>query len=371
MVERVEETLMQMVRASELLPMDDRDKLLEQLSISYGHANAILKHLSIFAPPGKQELKNNFQSWIYDSEKLFYLTSNRRSHCSFFVTNERKIIFQSRYYFTHLHEFCRHIDHFLRSAFAANLEAAIDVGGNFVAIEKWFMSYGHFKDEAYSLGEFIMSEKNDNEVRALLDYPTDSGLDQPNFRFNVNYQIISKLIFGSRAFNAYDLQATTLSMTKLRIFENGFHSPIFHHFPMKVARRIGNQVKDAWTGDIPRRLMLTRSKSYRDITNKFEVEAFLQKAGFTIIDPEKISYAELVSISRNTSEAVMYYGSAMTNMVYFPEFSKIIILKSNSYMEESIDLWMKVITAYSIELTVLDSKNNIIELDELAQLIVS
>ena len=59
----------------------------------------------------------------------------------------------------------------------------------------------------------------------------------------------------------------------------------------------------------------------------------------------------------------MYYGSALTNMIYFPENCNVFILKSASYMEESISLWSKLIKNYNLNIEEVYSENNIVNID--------
>ena len=64
------------------------------------------------------------------------------------------------------------------------------------------------------------------------------------------------------------------------------------------------------------------------IANKTATEAYFVRAGFKLINPEEITYEELVRQARNASMVAMYWGSAMTNMVYFKNNARVFLLKS-------------------------------------------
>ncbi len=367
MSSNLDEIYVEKIKACTLLPDIDKDFLLSKLAISYGHAQAALPSLSIFAPVGDSSVFDGVQCYSYP-EAMFYVSLRNKSHSGFLIDRDGKIVYRSRYYTSHLNAFVDNVDHMLRQAKRAVLEDSFDLGEGFVTIERWFFTYGHFKDEAYSLGSYLRRGPTGGETRILLDYPTDSGLDGPNFRFNHNYRLIDKLIFDGRSVNAYLVQAPVMKLRNVTIIENGFNSLGFHRFPSEVATHIANRVGDAWKGPKVDRVFLTRSASYRDIDNKAEVENFFASNGYRIIDPEAISYQELVSLARNASHAALYYGSALTNMVYFPPGATITILKSQSYMEENFNLWLKIVAEYQLRVQIVNAVENRVEISELLNL---
>lgn len=60
-----------------------------------------------------------------------------------------------------------------------------DMGRDIVSIEKWFPTYGHFKDELFNIADYININTHTN-CRALLDYSTIAGHE--------NYPIVSNLL---------------------------------------------------------------------------------------------------------------------------------------------------------------------------------
>jgi hypothetical protein len=243
------------------------------------------------------------------------------------------------------------------------VDEPFDIGGGFCAIEKWFFTYGHFKDEAFNLANFMSKHPLAFGCKPFLDYPLDDDLDTEKFKHNANYEFIDKCIFGSSSFNAYNYKGRVLRLNDLLCVHNGAGSDCFHSFPVNISERIKSRFIDRdvrYSG--PEKAMITRSESYRDIENKSDVENFLVERGYALINPELISYRDLVCILANVQSAFFYYGSALTNLVYLPPKAKVFVLKSQSYMPENLSLWSKVINSYDIEVSEVYSDSNIIDL---------
>ncbi len=96
----------------------------------------------------------------------------------------------------------------------------------------------------------------------------------------------------------------------------------------------------------------------------------MRQMGFAVVNPEDVTYEELVSILACAKTVVMYYGSAMTNLVYMPAGTNVFILKSASYLHESIDIWNKIIATYALNVTEILAVENIIPLSNVIQCLV-
>ena len=334
------------------LNKSDMDLLYEWSDNGWGAIQANLHTLSIFKTCPPSQFLNDYKFSLYSGEPIFYCGFYNKGNLSIFFDVNKKIIFNSRFYLTHLDSFFKNIDACLHHLDKVNFSSLIEIYSPVVAIEKWFISYGHFKDEAYNLGEILSDTSIPQNAIALLDYPTDERLNHASFSFSSNYQKIEKLIFESRSLNAYNFKAHVLKFSEVFVFENRYLSKTFHSFPMTVSSRIKNNIiKKNKTSEF---LFLTRSSSYRDIDNKTEIEEFL-KQKFNIFSPENNSYDSLVEHCDAAKLIVMYYGSAMTNMCYFKPNTNVIILKSKSYAPEKIDLWNTLISNYSLKLTIIDA----------------
>jgi sugar phosphate isomerase/epimerase len=366
--EEVRELLAQ-IDAIQLLPAHDKDLLRSHACLGYGHAERSLPDLSIFSTlPTRKEWENYTYADLHGVD-IYYAGIFAKTHLAIFVDEEKKILFPSRYYLTHFAQFIRHIDHCLHNLSRIDFTSFEDIGSDYVAIEKWFITYGHFKDEAYSLGHFLHSHPDMSDNTALLDYPVDERMNTEAFRSNPNYQKIDRLIFGDRSLNPYRYGDKVLKLRNLTLIANGFKSKTFHRFPESISDHIRRQVIDDNTPNGPERIFLTRSSSYRDIANKTATEAYFVRAGFTLINPEGITYEELVRQARNASMVAMYWGSAMTNMVYFKNNAHVFILKSQSYLHENMSLWQKVINGYHLDVVEIPAVDNMIREEDLARLV--
>jgi hypothetical protein len=352
----------------QLLPQADKDTLLKGARISYGHAQALLPSLSIFSKIPTNGILDDFAFTLTTGEPIYYAGINLKSNLAIFFDGKKRIIFNSRYFLTHLNGFLENIDSCLSHLQQLSLDDAVDIGNGFCTIEKWFYTYGHFKDEAYNIGSFLSKLPSGCNFKALLDYPEDSVLDTSNFKHNANYRVIDKLIFNRNSLNAYSVKGGLLKLNDLICISNGFDSKTFHSFHITISKRIKSQISVTQPGSSGKSVVVTRSNSYRDIGNKLEVEQLLVERGFSLINPEQISYNNLIRTLSAADCAFFYYGSALTNMVYLPPRTKVFILKSESYMSENIDLWSKVIATYELKVTEIHANSNIIDLDFLSSL---
>lgn len=358
----VEESMLEKLEQLVLLPQDDKNVLREALSVSYGHAESKIKDLSIFLKDAK-ECSIGIYKFRRFYENLYYCGFYNKKNLGLFFDENKKILFGSRHYLTHLHSFLQQIDACLENITNCDISKARCFGGGYIAVEKWFYTYGHFKDEIFTLANFA-DLLNEPFRKVLLDYPSDKRLNTESFSSNSNYELIKNLIFGQRALNTYEFGDQVLLINDLVLVENGFDSEAFHSFPPSVTNRIRSAISHS-NNMYNKYIFVTRSASYRDIANKNEVETKFISSGYELLNPELVSYEELVYALSTAERVAMYYGSAMTNLIYAPKGAKITILKAQSYMEENLDLWRKVIRDYLLDVTVVDAEDNVINLAEI------
>lgn len=348
------------VKKMKFLPEEDKSLLLEYLPKSYGHAQAMLSNLSIFRKFDSIKYFGEFAYHDISGIPLYYAGNNFKRNAAFFFDEDRKIIFNSRHYTSHLNGFIQSIDAVLGFLADLSIDSVLDIGCDYLSIEKWFSSYGHFQDEAYSLGDFIARFPFDVPHTVLLDYPY---LEGEGSRIADNYRSIDWLIFNGKSINAYIYGQRVLKLRDLKLVINGFDSETFHSFPPEVRERIMSQV-------VRNKIFITRSNSVmRDIENKVEVEAAFEAAGYAIINPEILTFREFLLKVKYADEVIMYFGSAMTNMIYFKPGAKVHILKASSYLEENISLWRKVIKNYNLDVKEIESISNRINIEDLAKIL--
>ncbi|WP_279356648.1 glycosyltransferase family 61 protein [Methylobacterium indicum] len=355
------------LRAVKCLSEEDKQKLSAAWEESYQAGEACLRSMSIFSDKSTHSQFGDFK-FEHVPGDVYYI-GKLVGDLGIFVDSEKKPIFNSKYYLSHLRDFLEIIDSRLEILQQQDFSNAIDIGSDYVSIGKWFVTYGHFKDEAYSVGHFLEQFPDVSNFRAILDYPNDAKLDHASFKHNLNYLKIEKLIFGENSINAYNYGNRPLKLRNLYLINNNITAKIFHSFPPSVSAKIRANIKSQGVeppigAERSKRVFLTRSSSYRDIANKSEVEAIASRSGFAIVNPEEISYEEMVSILGYSESVIMYYGSALTNLVYMSPGTNVYILKSQSYMHESLELWKKIINNYKLNLREIFTENNFVSRDQ-------
>jgi capsular polysaccharide biosynthesis protein len=114
-----------------------------------------------------------------------------------------------------------------------------------------------------------------------------------------------------------------------------------------------------------KKIFITRTNTInglqRLLSNFKEIENYFKLQNYLIINPENISYVEFINQIRNADLIITTWGSALTNIIYLKENTKIIILKSQSYKDEDIRLWKKIIDAYNLNVKEIRSINNYID----------
>ena len=66
----------------------------------------------------------------------------------------------------------------------------------------------------------------------------------------------------------------------------------------------------------------------RGISNISEIENFLLKLGFFVIDPSELDYKEQFFLFNSAKRFIMVGGAAMANIVFMQEGSKLLTLQS-------------------------------------------
>jgi hypothetical protein len=103
--------LIEKVSKLKYLPEVDKCLLIDGLNKGYGFAQDLLPHLSIFAKKYTSRNIDGYSYLKYDSEPYFYL--NYFKKLGVYVDGTKKILFRSRFYFSHLNSFIDNIDNCL------------------------------------------------------------------------------------------------------------------------------------------------------------------------------------------------------------------------------------------------------------------
>lgn len=93
-----------------------------------------------------------------------------------------------------------------------------------------------------------------------------------------------------------------------------------------MRRRILDAPAVCGTPATPKKLFLRRNGQYRNLVNAEELEDVLKKIGFTVIEPEKLSFSEQAAVFSRAEVVVSPAGAACANMIFCPAATPIVIL---------------------------------------------
>lgn len=355
---------MEKINNLKFLSEDDKNILRNALSV--GNINLCIE-MSIFSKKGNYHQQDNYTYFeTYDDEDIYYQSLYTGKDLGVFFDSEKKILFNSRYYFTcSFDHLIKNIDKTINCLNELNIENFIDIGSSYAAIQKWFISYGHFKDELFCLSDFIC----DTEYRGIIEFHTDNDVF-PHIKYNENYTKLAGIIFNNDYINPYTYKGKLLKLKKLKLIEWNITSKMFHSFPKSATNKILNASPNS---EIKDKIFVSRGKALhlpRNLANQKEIEDYFTENSIFSVNPEDMLLEEFVMNVRNCNNAIITWGGALANMVYFSPGTNVTILKSSSYMHESIELFRKLITTYELNITIIEcDSNNIISLDKLEFLV--
>jgi capsular polysaccharide biosynthesis protein len=93
-----------------------------------------------------------------------------------------------------------------------------------------------------------------------------------------------------------------------------------------IKSKIANLQPNTEVVAIHKKIWIKRNSTYRNVSNVNEIEAALIARGFAVIEPEKLSFSEQVSIFGNADIVVGATGAALANLIFCKPETKIIIL---------------------------------------------
>jgi capsular polysaccharide biosynthesis protein len=172
--------------------------------------------------------------------------------------------------------------------------------------------------------------------------------------------LVDAYLFKNESVNAYDYKKKVLRMNKLFLLRNQFNDELFHSFPLYSRNVILNNINKNFNL-IGTKLYVSRGKALhlpRNLDNEPEILDYAIENGYKEINPENVSLDEFVCNVNAANKIIITWGSALTNLVYCKENTQVIILKSKSYDSENIQLFMKIINTYKINIRIISHENN-------------
>ena len=347
-----------------LLNNDDKIILIEMISNNLYPKNIF--NLSIFSNSGKEYRIGEYKYNKYNNNQFYY-----HKKTNIWIDNELKLLPYSNWWCnTDLNRFIQHVNMYLNVIKNIDLNNSIFIDNKFISITKWFCTYGHFLDEIFCLKDFQMNNEFKNFVPFIF-----FNLNKNNMYNNTNYNDYCNILFDKY----YDAEHDLTKVNNIIIIQHLFADTTFHSFPLKVTNYLFLKLKDInILNEIQENnfLFITRGDNDpphlpRNLKNKKEIENFLFFKNVCIFNPEQNNISDMIKTIRKYKNIIITWGSALTNLCYCNENSNIIILKSESYKHENINIFNKIINTRKLKINIIESVNNNIELKDIENIIIN
>jgi len=341
--------------------LDVNDKILLKNLLQQNKYPEDIYNLSIFSKKGVEIINNNYNTVVYDkNEVLFY-----DNLMNIWLDNNLKLLpYSNWWYKTDIIRFLAHINRYLNRIKNIDINNYQTEESNFIAIQKWFNTYGHFLDELICLKEY--NQTNNLIYKPFISFPLEDYEVESVKYASLNYKIICKSIFDNNYLNVFS-NKKIIKVNGLILLKHEFIEHTFHHFPLLISNEIlskcdkQHDILNVNTNDI---LFLTRGIAChmpRNLDNQLEIEEYLSKKNVKVINPELIKFEIFVNLINSYKNIIITWGSALVNLIFCSENTKIKILKSKSYEHETIDLFNKIINERNLEIEIITHQNNKIE----------
>jgi hypothetical protein len=177
--------------------------------------------MEISKPSDYKHLENYKYFESNDDECFYYIT---KSHI--FFNKDGNILYNSNIQLYPKSNYLESIKNFIKKF---NFENKFYELENIISIQKWFSTYGHFKDEIFNLYNFY-ELFNNKKYKVLMNYEKPSFV---NYSFG-NYDKIKNFLFDDNIFiNGCSFNSNVIKVKKLILIEHNMNSPMFHMFPQK------------------------------------------------------------------------------------------------------------------------------------------
>jgi hypothetical protein len=319
--------------------------------------------MSIFEKCKLKELGDYYYYETNENDEIYYLNIHFLYDLGIFFNKRKKIIYKSKYSHIYYQTLINELPNILSiiNSFTDNdFNNSIFIDNTIISISKWFLTFGHYQDEAFCLSDFqnqILNKFKSN-IKVLLDYHTDSDiitLCKPT----PSYGMLEQILFDGNSVNAYNYKKQLLRMNKLYLITHDYNEKTFHSFPIYSKNKILNHIPN--TNMYVPNVYISRGKANhlpRNLNNEEEISNYLFNSGYIVCNPELISLCDFINTIRNSDNIIITWGGALTNMIYFKKNANVTILKSKSYDHESIDLFNKIIQSNQLNINIITHVDN-------------
>jgi capsular polysaccharide biosynthesis protein len=275
------------------------------------------------------------------------------------LDREGKIVPESNIMLGYQHLLIDHIHNFLLLTNTTPLDRATEAfKGHSLAIQSWFVTYGHFHDEVYALADF--KRKHDKDSAIVLDYPPSDNMHL-NYQTSTNYERLQSLALGHAACNIFEAGPVPVRLNGCSLISHMLDAPTFHLFPEEIRNTLISQTA-SYQPNNPDVIFISRQMANhlpRNITNQNEIEDNCRAMGIPVHYPEQLSFDRFVRRLNASRAIIITWGGALTNLVYLAKGARVLILKSKSYRHEDLRIFNKIIQQrlLKVEVIVADEEN--------------
>ena len=332
----------------------------------------ILQTMSVCSNLGSFKKIDEYEYFeTHENEDIYYL----KNCYEIFVDKNKKILLPSRYFFSITIDlfitFLNNSINILNNIDFNNNLNIYDIGSNIISIEKWFETYGHFKDEMFINSDFQNKiQKISKEKNTILCY-YKYFVNNINYSKN-NYDILNNYLFDNDYINVFKFNEPIIKMKKLKLIIHNMNNnnfKTFHSFPKQVRDIVYLKCNEELTLKninpiIHKNIFITRGNALhlpRNLSNQKEIEEYLLSMDYYILNPEEMSLPLFINTIKYADNIFITWGGALVNLIYLKPHTNVYILKSKSY-NENLVLFQKIIDTYELNVKVIEcDDNNIID----------
>lgn len=190
-------------------------------------------------------------------------------------------------------------------------------------------NYAHWMTEVLPRVNLFCSDRRFSQVPIIVDDGLHQNLMESLVIVAGDARTVILLPFERtlRVANLHLLSATGYVPFSRRNPRLGGHSHgIFSPFALGTLRTKLIDSVGAGGNAWPRQIYIRRNSSARRLVNGFEIEETLLARGFSIIEPERLSFAEQVQLFSQAETVVGATGAALANLVFCRPSARIVIM---------------------------------------------
>ena len=215
---------------------------------------------------------------------------------------------------------------------------------NIIAIQQWFITYGHFKDELFNLYNFY-TLFNNNQYKVIMNY---ANVEHINYSYD-NYNKLKDILFNNDNFiNVANFNCNIVKIKKLILIEHALTSPMFHMFPENVVNKIVDKINS--DTHYNKNVFITRGQALhlpRNLENQTEIELYFKNMNYNVINPETVELELFINSIKNAENIYITWGGALVNLCYVNKNTNIFLLQSLSYQGEDLFKIFKFLKEYN------------------------